>query len=277
MAQDIYRFQVGAIHCMVIADIIEPLAEDRIQRIFGSNAERMLAAFRALPDPQQNCYNILYLETGGKRVLVDTGIGHLNPDRPGRLIALLRAEGIEPEMIDTVIVTHFHPDHIGGMIDQDGKPTFPKARVVTRDIEYHYWMDEALLSTLDPNRAEVIRRVFAVYTPDLARADNEVEPGICLVAAPGHTPGQSALLIESQGSRLLHTADTFHMVMQLNAPECIPSFDSLPDVGITTRRAIFERAEREVLLVMAYHLSFPGLGHIKRNASGLSWIPDASL
>ena len=276
MVQSVYRFHIGAIPAMVIADRIDPLTEERVRSVFSQDADRMVAAFHALPGGQQNAYNVLYLETDGQRVLFDTGIGALevsrDPNRTGQLIPTLRAEGIAPESITTVILTHFHGDHIGGLLDQAGQRAFPNARVVTSATEYNYWLSAETLATLDAGRAQLFQQTFAAYPPELVAADAEVLPGICLTPAPGHTPGQSAVLIESQGDRLLHIADTIHTFMQLNAPDAVPKFDSQPDVAIATRRATFARAEREHLRLLAYHLDFPGLGTIERKGDQLVWV-----
>ncbi|MFQ6115833.1 MAG: MBL fold metallo-hydrolase [bacterium] len=82
-------------------------------------------------------YTCLLINTGRYQVLVDTGAGGLVPST-GNLLQNLRMEGIDPEDIDTVIITHGHPDHIGGNTDSEGKPAFPSARYVMWKHEWDF-------------------------------------------------------------------------------------------------------------------------------------------
>jgi glyoxylase-like metal-dependent hydrolase (beta-lactamase superfamily II) len=233
----------------------------------------MLDAFHESTMPPNMSVNILYLDTGEKRILVDTGIAHHNPEGAGVLLDTLRAEGIAPGSINTIILTHFHLDHIGGLLGADGKPNFPNARLVTAKREYNYVMNEVFLVTIDPKRAQIFRDTFAAYPPPkLIEGEAEVEAGVCLVPAPGHTPGHSGVMLESEGEWMFHVADAVHHTFQLNHADAIPRSDVLPEVAIATRQAIFERAVNENLRMMTYHFPFPGVGHIQRGGDGFGWI-----
>ncbi|HVU12282.1 MAG TPA: MBL fold metallo-hydrolase [Phototrophicaceae bacterium] len=265
MNQDSYRLQIGAINGRVIRDASEPLTQVLIESIFIQDRERMVAEWQRLLQPEEFSRNVLYLETSTNRILIDAGEGDSNARLPGRLLETLRAEGIDPASIDTVILTHCHVDHFGGLVAASGTRCFPNARVIMSRVEYDYWVRDDVLANLKPERAARLQQVFALYPLEWAEGGMEVAPGITLIAAPGHTPGNLAVLIESQGERLLHLVDGLHMTLQFRAPDAVPRFDLQPGEAIKTRLALLDRAEEERLLVMAYHLTFPGLGYVQRN------------
>ncbi len=270
-----YAFKLGAIDCLVIPEAINPNIEERIRSVFNRDPEPILRAWRALTKPQSFCRNILLLKISSQRILIDVGQGDLDPDDPSTLIATLAAQESPADAITTIIITHFDGDHIGGLLDSAGKSAFANARVVVPAPEYAYWMNADTLARIDAKRADLLRRTFAAYADrlDVKGESAEILPGIHYVPAFGHKPGQCAVLIESKGERLLHVADAVHMVAQLNAPESIPKFDLQPDEAIATRRALFERVERENLTMLAYHFTFPGVGLIQREGDQRVWIP----
>lgn len=277
MASESVHFRVGDFSCVALPDLINTITEDDITSMFTNDAERMLAAFRALPVSFTFCQNILLVETGDKRVLIDSGVGQADPDDPGHLLDRLRAENITPESIDTVVISHYHLDHIGGLVDNAGNPTFPKARLVVPSQEHTHRMREDILAGMDPTRVARLRQTFAAYVERLTLMDDtaDIAPGIRYVPALGHTPGHRAVHIESGNERLLHIVDSIHMPIQLNALDAVPSFDAQPDIAIATRRALLARAESENLLLMTYHFPFPGLGYVRRRGDLLAWEPYA--
>jgi glyoxylase-like metal-dependent hydrolase (beta-lactamase superfamily II) len=277
MNSESVHFRVGDFSCVSLPDVIETLREVDIENMFTDDAERMLAAFRALPAPLTFCRNILLVETGDKRVLIDSGMGQSDPNDPGHLLEHLRAENITPESIDTVVISHYHQDHIGGLLDPAGNPTFPNARVVVPGQEHDYWMSEDVLADIDPPDADRLRQTFAAYAERLTLLDDtaDIEPGIRYIPALGHSPGHRAVHIESKDARLLHIVDAIHMPIQLNALDAAPFDWQQPDIAIATRRALLARAESENLLLMAYHFPFPGMGYVRRRGGLLAWEPYA--
>jgi glyoxylase-like metal-dependent hydrolase (beta-lactamase superfamily II) len=277
MTSEAVHFRVGDFSCVALPDAINTMTEDDITSIFPTDTERMLAAFRAQSVPYSFCKNILLVETGDKRLLIDSGVGQADPDDPGQVLERLRAENITPESIDTVVISHFHLDHIGGLVDTTGNPTFPKARLVVPSQEHAHWMGEDTLARIDPSRAARLRQTLAAYAERLTLMDDsaDIEPGIRYVPALGHTPGHHAVHIESGDARLLHIVDTIHLPIQLNALDVAPRFDAQPDLARATRRALVTRAESENLLLMTYHFPFPGLGYVRRRGGLLAWEPYA--
>lgn len=268
------RFRLGDFSCVVLCDANETLREEDITSMFTKDAEQMLAAFRALPTPLGFSRNILLVETGTKRVLIDTGNGQVDPADPGQFLDHLRTANITPESVDTVVLTHLDGDHIGGLLDRAGHPTFVHARLVAPRLAHDYWLREDVLAEMDEETATGLRQTFAAYESRLTLLDDtaDIEPGIRYVAALGHSPGHQAVSIESQGARLLHLADAIHMPIQLNALD-ISAFDFQSDEAIATRQELLARTELENPLVMAYHFPYPGLGRIKRTGDQLAWEP----
>ena len=125
MTSESLCFRVGDFSCVVLPDLINRAMEDDITSMFTYDTERT----RALSVPYITfCQNILVVETGDQRVLIDSGVGQADPDDPGHLLDRLRAENITPKSIDTVVISHYHLDHIGQLVDHTGNPTFPKPR-----------------------------------------------------------------------------------------------------------------------------------------------------
>lgn len=276
MSSEIFHFHVGALSCIALLDAIDRATEDDIPNMFTDNTDRMLAAFRAMSIPYITfCQNILLVQTGDKRILIDSGIGQVNPEAPGQLPDRLRAEGVTPESIDTVVISHYHPDHIGGLLDAAGNPTFPTARLVVPSREHDYWMSEDVLASLEPDNAAWFGQIFAAYAGRLVLMDEtaEIEPGIRYVPALGHTPGHQAVQIESEGARLLHIVDTIHLPFQFSTLDLDSPFDSQPEIAAVTRRALLAQAASDNLLLMAYHFPFPGLGYVRQRGDQLTWEP----
>lgn len=268
------EIQIGAIRGQVICDSENQLTEERVAALFPQHAERMIALFRESTAPPHMSRNVLYLETDGRRVLIDSGIGGLDPRSPGAVVAAMNDAGLPPAGVDTVIISHFHGDHFGGLLDANGEAAFPNARIVVGREEYNNTMDEAGLAAQDPSRANALRGVAAAYADRIKLVDGEaeVEPGVCLLPLPGHTPGHNGVLVTSNGETLLHAVDAIHFPIQLNALDSILAFDRVPDLAVSTRRALLERIEHENLRLMTYHFPFPGVGYIDHAGDQRVWL-----
>ena len=268
----IHRFKIGSFDCTIFCDGEETRPTDKghwLSFVNASNDEVMSthkAYSDATGDPAADVsMNVLLIDTGDHRVLVDTGCGP-NPSREGhgKLLGLLKDAGIATSDIDTVIITHRHWDHIEGNTDGQGNATFPNARYVISDVEW----DGCEREPTDIEKAQI----FSIADRfERVAMDAEIMPGIRAVPAPGHTLGQIGLLIESNGERLLHSADAFHHPVELYRPEWYFDFDADPEATVSTRRRLFEMAARENLLVLPFHFPFPGLGHIETEGDHWTW------
>lgn len=159
------------------------------------------------------------------------------------------------------------------VLDGEGNPTFLSARLVVPKHEHEPKMREEYLAQLNPQGASLLRRTFEVYGNRLEVVDGseEIAPGIRPVALPGHTPGHSGVLVESQGVRLLHVVDAIHLPIQINHTTAVLGFDAEPDVASATRRTALDRVEADKMLMLAYHFPFPGVGNVIRTGEQLRW------
>lgn len=269
-----HSFSIGAIKATVISDGLSEMKEEFVLSIVPQISEPALEMVRALP-PELRGFSLstLYLETSGRRVLIDTGLGETRKPDSGHVLDNMRAEGIAPDSIDTIFISHFHGDHFSGLLTADGQPVFPNAQIYVARAEYAYWLESGKAPV---ERLEVIRPVFTALADRVHPLDDgqEVAPGVRLNALPGHTPGHSGLMIESNGECLLHVVDMLHMVVQFQYPELSPVFDTWQDVSAQTRRDTLARAADENLRMLAYHLPFPSLGRVTRSADAFIWNPE---
>jgi glyoxylase-like metal-dependent hydrolase (beta-lactamase superfamily II) len=220
----------------------------------------------------------LYIDTGKNRVLVDTGAGKLFPTT-GRLPGALKEEGIETADIDTLIITHAHGDHAGGLLDDDGAPAFPNARIYTWKREWDFWLTEDALARF-PHREGIyrIRRTIERIADHVSyiEPDCEVVPCVTALAAEGHTPGHIAVSVASSGQKLMYISDTVFHPLHLEHPDWLPQpiFMLEPEQYLRSRRLVFDRAAGDFALVLAMHFApFPCLGHVVKRAEGWEWQP----
>jgi glyoxylase-like metal-dependent hydrolase (beta-lactamase superfamily II) len=264
-----HRFTIGDFVCVAFCDA------DQVRDgygLFGKIEPDVLKqGFTDLgyqPDALKFSMNILYIKTPEHSILVDTGLGVGMSKLPESLLLA----GIELNKIDTIIITHGHGDHIGGIIGSDGTPTFPKAKYAIWKDEWEHWLGEATKDE-NPNPAAKKNLLPIQDKVILIEEEGEIVPGVQAVHAPGHTMGHMALLVASKGEKLLHIVDAAHHPIQLAHPEWSPNFDVRPDVSVATRKHLFERAADENLLMMAYHFAFPGLGKVERAGDVFKWEP----
>ncbi|MCC5654935.1 MBL fold metallo-hydrolase [Nostoc sp. XA013] len=222
------------------------------------------------------------VNTGRELVLFDTGNGangFVPPPAGGWLVKSLAAAGYTPEQVDVVVLTHAHPDHIGGLLS-GVQPTFPKARYVIGATEFDFWKSDRPFAAPKESNEYGSAVMFRSHVLPLAErmsflaADAEVLPGIRAVAAHGHTPGHLAFHVESEGKRLLVWGDcAHHEVASLARPDWLALFDQDKQAGAATRRRIYDMAATDRVAVAAYHTSFPSLGYVERRGEGYRWLP----
>nr|WP_231103533.1 MBL fold metallo-hydrolase [Pantoea rodasii] len=226
------------------------------------------AGIKAADDIQINSYLI---RGAGRIILIDSGMGNLN-HIGGELKRNLLLSGITPDEVDTVLLTHAHPDHIGGLLDENGRPTYRNAAIYISKAEANFWLDNKKLNSLS-DRAQMngslFRRTFEAYSTVRFTEEAAIAEGITAVSLPGHTPGHSGYLINSLDEKLLIWGDITHYPhIQIAHPEVSIAFDCDPFHAEQTRRAILERAIQENLLIAGMHLGVSGFAYIRSPSEG---------
>jgi glyoxylase-like metal-dependent hydrolase (beta-lactamase superfamily II) len=275
-SQGYYRFFVGEFECVCISDGGHRYpVESFFANAPTEEVETVLHQHNLPADHIWTPYTYLYANTGEHHVLVDTGAGSLF-ETTGRLVQNMEAAGIEPEVIDTVFITHAHPDHIGGMLDDSGAPVYPSAQYFISQDEWEFWFSEPAVQQAGEKFVAFARKHLgpAKGRVNLINDESEVLPGIRTLAAPGHTPGHVVVSFSSGGERLLYIGDSVLHPIHLEQPGWLPVYDILPDEAATTKHRIFDLAADEQVWVVGQHFPpFPSLGHIIKQGKGWRWQP----
>jgi glyoxylase-like metal-dependent hydrolase (beta-lactamase superfamily II) len=278
-----YGFKVGSFECAVVLDGTHTYPEFAKRRFHGVPQEQLKQALRNyglnLDSAYESPYPALVVNTGQNLVLVDTGAGDLFPST-GRLISNLRAIDIEPQDIDTVVLTHGHPDHIGGILDSEGNLAFPNASYYMWKTEWEFWYpqpDPSGIRHESPVKEMLIESARRHLPPigsrlELIDREMSVVPGIYVLAAPGHTLGHMAVKVISEGRRLLFVSDAI-APLQIEHPEWYSAYDYDPEQVVATRRRLLELASSEKALVQIFHFPFPGIGRVTVQGNAWRWNP----
>ena len=259
----IYRFSVGRLECVVVSDGQPgPPFEPRLGEFFTPESGVPDDVLRDASQGRSTLtcgYNCLFVSTPDGTAVIDTGLGasflgygeYIEP-LVGQLDGGMTSAGLSRSELAAVVFTHLHQDHSRGAI----------------------WSGPVDLPSAQPH-LEAARETIRLFGEKLRPFEHDAEllPGVHTIAAPGHTPGHSAILLQSRGERLLCIGDTFYDPLQLTNPTWATPWDLDQPASVATRRHLLERAADENLLVHAYHLPFPGLGRVRRDGAGFSWHP----
>ncbi len=290
MTNEYYHFKIGQFSCVAISDggLNYPV-ESFFKDIPLEQAKSLLKEHNLPTIHVHTPYTLLYIDTGQHKVLVDTGMGRYgalaekmfpmidnSTTRCGILQESMHIAGLDRAGIDTIIITHAHPDHIGGNLDADGKLSFPNARYFIWKDEWDFWFSDERTAQAPPHFVEIARTNLDPLRDRITFVDKEGEivPGLSAVATPGHTPGHMAVALTSDGEQCIHVSDAVLHPIHLEHPEMVLVFDMDPAQTIASKRMICNRAADQNALVFAHHLPpFPNLGHIVRQGNGWCWQP----
>lgn len=281
----IHQFKLGDFDVVSILDsriVREGLSSAHGGEAFAGDVLALARANRIDSLRYEHPFIPTLVDTGKELILFDTGNGALQREQEplrgrlpdGGLVSRLQEAGYQPGDVDLVVITHGHPDHIGGLMER-GQLVFHNARYVFGAAEFDFWVRGEVREARKFNRALFMQ--LAVPLADRAsfiKPGDEVVPGIRAVDAAGHSPGMLAFLIESGGKRLLNWADTCgHYAVSVQRPDIPCEVDDDKDLAMATRKRMLDMAATDELFVTGYHMPFPGIGFIERVHDGYRWVP----
>jgi glyoxylase-like metal-dependent hydrolase (beta-lactamase superfamily II) len=276
-----YRYKIGKFELTPCYDGVwnRPIDDKFVKNAYFPEVQQVMAEadlpIHVLPTP----FTPLLVNTGKKRVLIDTGSGGQIAPTAGSLLANLAAAGIPPTAIDTILISNFHPDHINGIKTKDDALVFPNAEILVPAPEWAFWMNDAKMDRAkDAVKSWFLnaRRIFEDIAKDVRRFEpgKEVIPGILSVPAYGHTPGHTAYIVADAGESLFVLCDTTNVpALFLRHPEWQAMVDQDGTRAVETRRRILERVASDRMRVQGYHFPFPAHGRVAKRGNGYEFVP----
>lgn len=275
----VQRLKVGEFEVTAILDGHIDLPLSLFPKAEAAGVKRLQQeAFVPEADSVRGAINTYVVNTGDRLVLVDGGAGALMGPTAGKLADNLRAAGVDPGAIDTILVTHLHPDHIGGLFSKEGAALFPKAEMAVHEADIGFWNNTEIMAKV-PDEVKpffvAAQTSLKAYGARLRRigADGEVLKGISSMHLPGHTPGHTGFRVTSGKGDLLIWGDVVHAaVLQFAKPDWALAFDVDQDMAIATRKKVFDMASTDRVQVAGMHLPYPGIGNIAKASEGYRYV-----
>ncbi|WP_370655025.1 MBL fold metallo-hydrolase [Hydrogenophaga sp.] len=275
-----YRMMLGDFEITALSDGTVDLPVDKL--LTNTQPGKVTTALNQsfLKAPLETSVNAYLINTGDKLVLVDTGASGLFGPTLGKLQANLKAAGYQPEQVDAVVITHMHADHVGGLMAGDQR-AFPNATVHADQHDADFWLSQANMDKAPADAKGFFQGAMASLNPYVAagkfkpfNGNTELVPGIKAMASPGHTPGHSTYVVESKGQKLVLWGDLMHVAaVQFANPAVTIAFDTDSKAAAAQRQKAYADAAKNGYWVAAAHLSFPGIGHLRRDGKGYRFVP----
>lgn len=284
MDDDVVKIKIGKINCTIFRDLMfKYLAKDFFINAGKEELDAALAKYHVNPDDIPSPFIAALLELDDRKILIDTGVGFL--DEPlvfrggsyvfkGRVLQLLQQENIKKEDITDVIITHFHPDHIGGIFKADETLIFPNAQFHMHEDEWSYWHSSSSDNQPALFKHFIEKNITQLKNLNLNLCKGEfadVLPGITAIQADGHTPGQLVLNIQSENEHLLYISDAFLHPLHIEHLDWQTNYDLDYEKAKQSRIKLLELAYKNNMLVNAFHFNFPGLGRVDKLKNNFSW------
>jgi len=277
-----YRYRVGTAVCTALYDGIWEKAHDPsyFKNATVNQTKQALAAAKLptsfIPIP----IAALVVNINGKLTLCDAGGGGqvqaFNPQSvfvSGKMMVNMKAAGIDPRRIETILISHFHPDHIFGLLSRTNEPLFPNAEIIVPAAEYRWWTDPSLIERIPQARKPLAQRIQSVIPKWKnvlpVEGEDEVVPGIRFVAAAGHTPGHTAFHLSSGDKQLMITSDAVYTPALLGPhPGWHGAYDQDGPMAEASRRKLMDRVVADNMMVCGSHFPWPGVGRVAKTGSG---------
>jgi len=281
-ATGFYKYTVGSVEVTAIYDGIwrKPHDPAFIKNASVDETKQALVKAGLTTDFMPIPLTVVVLKVGDRLIMMDagSGVGQWQANAT-HLPANMKAAGIDYTKIDTLMISHFHPDHVWGLMEkQTNAPIFPNAEIIVNDAEYQWWTDPGRVDKLAEGRKAAGRRIASVFPTwkNWNRVENgtEVAPGIQMIAAPGHTPGHSVFLVTSGNEQLMVSADTMYVPALLAPhPEWQGSYDQDGPMAIATRHKLIDRVIADNIKICGSHFPFPGSGTFVKDGNAYAFTP----
>jgi glyoxylase-like metal-dependent hydrolase (beta-lactamase superfamily II) len=268
----VYQRRIGDIVVTAISDGHLDGAYEFMRDITPQDAERILKeSFR--PAPPRISINCFVIHSAGRTALMETGSGNSMGPTLGKMPQNLAAAGIDTKSIDTILLTHMHPDHSNGLTDENGVAKFPHVELVVAERDVAHWFDDAAMARATERQQmrffRWAREQIAPYQKQRRDARGEVFPGVTAEPIPGHTPGHTAYRIASKGEQLLIWGDIVHIPdIQTRRPDVYMEPDVDGAAAIAMRKRVFDMVATDRLLAAGMHMHFPGFLNLNRRPGG---------
>jgi len=278
-----YKYKVGSIEVTAVYDGIwrKPHDPAFIKGVSVDETKAALAKAGLITEFMPIPLTVVVLKIGDRHIMVDagSGVGQWQANAT-HLPANMKTAGIDRSQIDTILISHFHPDHVWGLMEKDtNAAVFPKAELVVNSVEYKWWTEPDRVEKLAPGRKPAGKRIADVFPTwknwKLVESGAEVAPGVQILEAFGHTPGHSAFLVTSGKDQLMVSNDTMYVPALLAPyPDWQGSYDQDGPMAIAARRKIVDRVIADNMMVCGAHFPFPGKGSFAKDGNAYAFTPD---